>query len=83
MNHEYEEGAINMWVIVAVAIVIGLGGGYYFGYSKGQSDLLAAQKEAAQVEIAQKANPFETAANPVGGAYTNPFEGGGAVNPFR
>jgi len=93
-----EEG-LNKWIIIAViALVVGAGGGYYYGQAqghtagveKGRADLLAEQEKAvedakiaAQEQIAESANPFEAAqTNPFEGGYENPFKNGGAINPF-
>lgn len=83
---------VNMPLIlyVAVALLIGLGFGYWqgtkAGEEKGRTMLLAEQQAAAeeaqkkaQEEIIQAANPFETT-NPLEGGYENPFEQ--RVNPF-
>ena len=82
MEKEHDTSTL-FWAFVVVALLIGVGGGYFFGYSKGQSDLLVEQESAltaAQEEIVESANPFaETAQNPLEGGYENPFEG---ANPF-
>ena len=87
-----DEGAVSKHVVFAVvALLVGLAGGYYYGYSSGRTNLLAEQvtameeaAEGAQEEIADAANPFGGArVNPFEGGYENPFEGaGGGVNPF-
>lgn len=74
--------------LAVVALIIGLAGGYYYGNSKGRTDLLAEQKAAeekaqveAQEELAEAANPFGGAqVNPFEGSYTNPLKA--SVNPF-
>ena len=86
-----EQGNTQTLLIAAlVALVIGAGGGYFYGHSKGQSDLLASQKaeeeaakQEAQAKIAEQVNPFGAAqANPLEGGYENPFEGA-SINPFK
>ncbi len=84
-----------VWVFVLVALIVGLGGGYYYGNSSGKLEgrevLLAeqeaqkgAEKKAAQERVTQIANPFADAeeVNPLEGVYKNPFDGVSA-NPFR
>ena len=80
----HEEKNTMLWAFVALALIIGAGAGYFFGNSKGRSDLLAEQKaaeeaalKAAQEEIVKQANPFEESANPFEGGYQNPFGGSG------
>lgn len=73
-------------VIPVVALVIGLGGGYYFGHSRGVASEKAVQ-EAARVEAEKQAakavNPFEQASiNPFDEVPTNPFSDV-KVNPFK
>lgn len=79
--------------IVAVALIIGVAGGYMYGSSVGvkkglvQAEAAAKQKaeEAAKASeklAAQAANPFSAgAAVPLGDVKVNPFEGVN-VNPF-
>jgi len=76
-------------VVVVLALIIGAVGGYFVGFTKGEDNLLAQQKsaeeaalQAAQEEIAKKANPFEAITNPLEDGYQNPFEQT-TVNPFR
>ena len=76
-------------VVALVALVIGVGGGYFTGHAQGKKALLAeqtaaveAEKKAAQEAIAEQANPFAETVNPFEGGYENPFEGAG-VNPFQ
>ena len=85
------DGTHTSWVVyVAVAFLIGLGIGYWYGTvagkEQGRAALLAEQevateeaKKKAQEEIIQAANPFETQ-NPLESGYENPFKQ--QVNPF-
>lgn len=88
-----EEHSHNPWIAATViALLIGTGGGYYYGHlkgvEKGRANLLAEQeesakkaKEEAQKQIAEQVNPFkESEANPFEGSYKNPFEK--TTNPF-
>ncbi|MCH7883336.1 hypothetical protein IIA95_02895 [Patescibacteria group bacterium] len=69
------------YLIVSVAIIVGFGGGFFYGNAKGRTDLLVEQKAAvekakteAQEQIAQSTNPFEaTKVNPFKDVYKNPF----------
>jgi len=79
-----------VWVFVAVALVAGAVGGYFYGNSQGRSGLLSEQaaeieaaKQSAQQEVAQKVNPFADNTDPLGDGYQNPFENTGSANPFR
>lgn len=85
---------IIKWVLVAVALVVGLIGGYYFGsgqaYEKGMNAGVAQEKAAqeakvkdAEKEAVKAVNPFEqTTTNPFEKSSTNPFENV-KVNPFE
>lgn len=79
-----------LWVYVVIALLVGLGMGYWYGTmagkEQGRTALLAEQKAAAeeakkqaQEEIVEAANPFETE-NPLQSGYENPFNQ--QVNPF-
>lgn len=78
------------YIVSVAALVIGLGGGYYFGYDSGFKKGIAAEKAAvearrleAEKEAAKAVNPFEqTTTNPFEKAPTNPFEKV-KVNPFE
>lgn len=70
--------------IVAVALLIGVAGGYIYGQSVGvkkgltQAAVEAKQKaddvaRATEKLAAQAANPFAGTSNPLGGVTTNPF----------
>lgn len=77
----------KMWLVWAlVALVIGAGGGYWYGREAGmasekaRSSALLAERERA---AAKAVNPFEqTAANPFEKNPANPFENV-KVNPFE
>jgi len=86
----------NIILIGLVALVIGLGAGYYYGnmtgvksgVERGKADLLREQEKsaeeeakAAQDKILEQINPFGNEVNPFEGGYINPFEGA-SVNPF-
>lgn len=86
----------NVWVFAALALVIGLGLGYWFGgakatsayndgYAKALSEAQAVQDAAAarSAEVAaEAANPFQ-AVNPLEGVTANPFERAKQIlNPF-
>jgi hypothetical protein len=77
------------WVLAVVALLVGLGGGFWYGESAGR-ERAAADVEAQQEELAKKAgedaakaaNPFQTV-NPLEGVEANPFESAKkALNPF-
>ncbi|TSC62463.1 MAG: hypothetical protein G01um101448_683 [Parcubacteria group bacterium Gr01-1014_48] len=89
---EQGKGTNPMIVAVVAALVMGLAGGYYYGFTRGKATVVAEQDKAAQVaaeeaqqQLAEQANPFgseeESAVNPFTETYENPFEGGG-FNPF-
>lgn len=70
--------------IVAVALIIGVAGGYLYGQSVGvkkglaQAEVVAKQKaedavKAAEKLAAQAANPFAGTSNPLESVTTNPF----------
>ena len=74
------------WIWVLVALLVGLGGGYYYGNVQGVAKEKAAEesrKKDAEKEAAKAVNPFEqTTANPFEKSPTNPFENV-KVNPFK
>lgn len=78
------------WVWVVVALIVGLGGGYYYGNMQGVTKGVAqekataeARKSVAEAEAAKAVNPFEqTTINPFEKSPTNPFENV-KVNPFK
>lgn len=88
----------NRTIIVAViALVVGLGAGYWFGnrqagsaydagYAKALADAQATQDAAAKKageDAAKAANPFQ-ASNPLEGVSANPFDQAKKVlNPFE
>jgi len=88
----------NIWLFAALALVVGLGLGYWFGgsraytsgydqgYQKAVGDAQATQQAAgarAAQEAAAAANPFQ-AANPLEGVTANPFERAKQIlNPFE
>lgn len=90
------EQSSTSWVLfIIVALVIGVGGGYWYGntkgmdegLAKGRADLLTEQnaeaekaKKEAQQKLTEAANPFEAQTNPFEGSYQNPFKT--QVNPF-
>ena len=77
------------WLLALVALLIGLGGGFWYGESAGRAraaaDLKAQQDELtakAGADAAKAANPFQTV-NPLEGVKANPFESAKkALNPF-
>ena len=76
----------SLWVGIIVAVIVGLGGGYYFGLHKGVLQEKAAEtarKQAAVEQAAQAVNPFgQTTANPFEKAQANPYQNV-KVNPFQ
>ena len=78
------------WIVGGVALLIGLGGGYYWGLSTGQqqaqADIAGLQQQLAEqagADAAKTANPFQQV-NPLEGVQTNPFEEAQkALNPFE
>lgn len=80
-----------MWIAVVVALIIGLGGGYYVGLSQGKAkvaeeqnavkDTVTKETKAAQEELVKAANPFEQTAGTLESGYENPFKRQNA-NPF-
>lgn len=85
------------WGVAAVALIVGIGAGYYLGDSRGygrgmeagvlqgiadEKQADAARKDAAEREAAKAVNPFSQGANPLGNASANPFEDV-KVNPFE
>lgn len=82
-----EEKSPLLWIFAVVAsLLLGLGGGYYYGnktgYGKAQADAkIAAEAEAKKA--AEAANPFKSAgANPLEKATANPLENV-KLNPFK
>ena len=77
------------WVLAVVALLVGIGGGFWYGESAGraraQADVKAQQEELAKKageDAAKAANPFQTV-NPLEGVKANPFESAKkALNPF-
>lgn len=82
----FMDQSTKMWAYVAVALVVGLGGGYYYGKSVGvkqEQAVEAARKAEADKAAAQAINPFQkTTANPFEKAPANPFDNV-KVNPFK
>ena len=86
--------AQKIWVIIIVVCVVGLGVGYWVGYSKGdgagykraEADVKKLQDESAKKAseaAAKAANPFQ-AVNPLGAVEANPFEKTKKIlNPFN
>lgn len=78
----------TFWAFVVGAFIIGVVGGYFIGYSRGQGVIIAediAIQQALQDEIAEKTNPFNDGSNvinPLEDSYVNPFEET-TTNPFR
>lgn len=74
------------WIWVLVALLVGLGGGYYYGNVRGVSQEKAAEearKKDAEKEAAKAVNPFEqTTTNPFEKSPTNPYDNVN-VNPFK
>lgn len=78
------------WIVAVIALLLGLGAGYYYGNLKGVQKGVAqelaaadAKKKAAAEEATKAVNPFEqNTANPFGKAPTNPFDKV-QVNPFQ
>lgn len=84
------------WVFLA--LVVGLGGGYYYGNTVGVKDgtrrgieqgilqekaMVEARRKDAEKETAKAVNPFQQAtANPFEKTPTNPFEKV-KINPFE
>lgn len=78
-----EDNVPFIWIFAVVAaLILGLGGGYYYGFVKGESaakDAIAAEAKKA----AEAANPFsQTGSNPLENVTTNPFESV-KINPFK
>ena len=82
-----EENSPLIWIFaVVVALLLGLGGGYFYGnkigYQKAQTDAKSAA-EAESKKAAEAANPFKQAgANPLENVTTNPLENV-KFNPFK
>ncbi len=82
------------WAWVFLALVIGLGGGYYYGNIAGVKDgieqgilrekaTVEARKKEAGKEAAKAVNPFgQATVNPFDKTPTNPFEKV-KINPFE
>lgn len=78
------------WAWVLVALIAGLGAGYWYGNRAGialgvaqEKAAETARREEAEKKAAQAANPFEQATtNPFEKNPVNPFEGV-KVNPFE
>lgn len=80
-------------IVAAIAVIIGLAGGSFFGYTQGQKagyEKAVADTKAVQEEVAKKAgeeavkaaNPFQ-ATNPLEGITANPFQDAAKkLNPF-
>ena len=81
MNAKYIQ-----WVLVAVALVVGLVGGYFYGNSKGVAKEKSTQEAAAKKgaeDAAAAVNPFsQTTANPFEKSPVNPYENVN-INPFK
>lgn len=83
-----ENKPVILWV--AIALVLGLVGGYYFGdnrgYKRAETAIKKIQEQAAQKaadDAAKAANPFQ-AVNPLEKVEANPFEKAKSiVNPFK
>lgn len=70
-------------LLAPIALVLGLGLGYWYGNSTGFDKGVEAQKNVAVNEAAKGANPFEeTNTNPFSESTVNPFEGV-KTNPFE
>jgi len=82
-----EEKSPLLWIFaVVVAVLLGLGGGYYYGhkvgYNKAQADATAVAEAEAQ-KAAEAVNPFKSAgANPLDKVTGNPLESI-KLNPFK
>lgn len=82
-----EEKSQFFWIFaVVIALLLGVGGGYWYGgkigYQKAQADAKVAV-EAEAKKAAEKANPFKTAeSNPLQKVNTNPLESV-KFNPFK
>ncbi|PIT89089.1 MAG: hypothetical protein COU27_02160 [Candidatus Levybacteria bacterium CG10_big_fil_rev_8_21_14_0_10_36_7] len=84
----------NSILLLVVGLILGVGGGYYYGngvgYTSGhQAAVTEAEQAAAEIaakataEAAKAANPFQ-AVNPLEGVEDNPFEKTKKVlNPFE
>lgn len=81
----------KFWMVwVLVALVIGIGGGYWYGNQAGilkgaaqEKARAEALKKEAEKEAAKAVNPFEqTTVNPFEKSPTNPFEKV-KLNPFE
>jgi len=82
-----EENSPLIWIFaIVVALLVGLGGGYYFGnqigYKKAQADAKAVAAAEAK-KAAEAANPFKSAGtNPLKKVTANPLENV-KFNPFK
>ncbi|MBI4920035.1 hypothetical protein HY838_01980 [Candidatus Azambacteria bacterium] len=82
-----EEKSPLLWIFAVIAaLLLGLGGGYYYGdkigYKKAQADAKAIA-EAEAKKAAEAANPFKSAAtNPLENVTANPLEKV-KLNPFK
>ena len=61
----HDEKSNIVWAFVALALIVGVGAGYFFGHARGKTDLLAEQKadedmalKAAQKKILKQPQPF-------------------------
>lgn len=89
-----QRNSMMQWVIGVLALVVGMGGGYYYGnmmgHNRGVEAGIAqekaaeiARREAAEREAASAINPFnQGSANPFEKASANPFDDVN-VNPFK
>jgi flagellar basal body-associated protein FliL len=85
-----QNSSLKTIIIGVVALVVGLGGGYYFGSASGiekgvaqERGVQEAKKKEAEKKAAEKANPFQqTTTNPFETSPANPYQNV-KVNPFE
>lgn len=82
-----ENKSTLLWVsAIVIALLLGVGGGVWYGNKMGYAKAQAETKAAAEAEAkkaAEAANPFKTAeANPLENVQTNPLESL-KFNPFK
>lgn len=82
-----EENPPFIWIFaIIMALILGVGGGYYYGnkigYQKAQADVKSAA-EAEAKKAAEAVNPFKSAGtNPLDKITSNPLESV-KLNPFK
>ena len=82
-----EQKSPLIWIFaIVLALLLGIGGGVWYGnkmgYAKAQAEIKAAA-EAEAKKAAEAANPFKTAeTNPLENIQTNPLESL-KFNPFK